>query len=92
MEKKDDLYQTKDIFLASFLLAHQKRLLRLNPEGKFFWFIFEDKESCEDLASSFWNGDGQVSARDFVNSFRNLKDMLFAQKWDNTATRKEVRK
>jgi len=90
MESKDENFLTKDIFLASFLITNSKKLIGLKPEGRVFWFVFSDKDSCEQITMKFWNGEGMVSARAFVDAYRNLKDMIFSQGRDQGQEKRGV--
>jgi hypothetical protein len=84
MEKNKDStsnqFLTKDIFLAAYLIAHQKKLIAVKPQNGIFWFGFENHQSCEQMVIGYWNGSGRVSARDFVNAYRNLKDIVFGRR------------
>ena len=72
-------YRTKDLYEASAIYASEKKLLRLEREGKFYWFIFEGSE-CEELADQYWTGEMNVNAKAYADAIRSLKDRVFAQK------------
>lgn len=73
-------YFTKDIGEAAALLCKGAKLLRLQREGHFFWFVFSDKDSCQSLSNEYWFDQLLVNAKTYQDSLRTLKDRLFAQK------------
>lgn len=75
-----DEYRTKDLGESAALICSSARLLRLQKESKFFWFIFVNKSLCEQLANEHWSGDLKISTRQYNEVLRSLKDRLFAQK------------
>ncbi len=70
----------KDIYAASFLLVSGKRLLRLQKENSYYWFVFEGKNESEELLNVYWQGDGAVKPRIYADACRTLKDRVFAQR------------
>lgn len=75
-----DLFRTKDLSEAAALLCQRARLLRLEEEQNFYWFVFANQSVCEDISNSYWSGELQVSAKSYADSLRNLKDRLFARR------------
>lgn len=73
-------YKTKDLGEAAALLCKGAKLLRLEKEANFYWFIFSDKILCEQTANTYWSGDCMVSAKTYQDSMRTLKDRLFANR------------
>jgi len=70
-------YRTKDLAVASFLYAFNKKLNQLKNDNGKYWFIFEDRLSCEKLVNTFWRKEAMVNAKDYADSIRTLKDMIF---------------
>ena len=77
---KRRMYRTKDLYEASFLYAHLQKLLGLEKDGRYYWFIFADKYTCEKLSNAYWSGDININAKTYSDAIRTLKDRLFAQK------------
>ena len=73
-------YKTKDLYEGAYLCAQSQKLLELEMEGKFFWFIYEDQEKCQKLADEYWQGTAIVNAKGYASAIRDLKDRVFAQK------------
>jgi hypothetical protein len=72
-----DNYRTKDLYEAAFLYASGKRLIQSqNGSGK-IWFVFGDEPSCRALSDSFWRKEASVNAKEFADSIRTLKDLIF---------------
>lgn len=77
--KATNSYRTKDLGEASALYCCSAKLLRLEQEQNFFWFVFDDKNLCEQISNSYWRGKLQVSAKAYSEALRSLKDRLFAR-------------
>lgn len=75
-----DEYKTKDLSLSAALVCSSAKLLRLQKENKFFWFVFADKSLCAQLANEYWAGSLTLDAKRYSEALRSLKDRLFAQK------------
>ncbi|EKE05118.1 MAG: hypothetical protein ACD_19C00426G0140 [uncultured bacterium] len=71
-------YKTKDIGEAAALYASEIKLLRLDQEIDFYWFIFEDKNTIA-LADMYWSGTLMVDAQEYNICFKSLKDRIFAR-------------
>lgn len=72
-----DEYSTKDLAEASFLYASGCRFTNSENNNGIIWFSFADKEKCQKLADAFWRKEAVVNAREFYNSLRTLKDLIF---------------
>jgi len=75
-------YATKDLGEAAALVCSSIKLQRLQKENRFFWFVFSNKIECEKLADRYWSGTLMVSAKQYSDALRSLKDRLFAQKYE----------
>ncbi len=71
-------FQTKDLYLASYLYAKEAKFIRIERSGRQGYFIFENKEQCEQLQQEYFGKQGQVIGKDFSDAIRTLKDLLFA--------------
>lgn len=72
-------YKTKDLGEAGALLTKNVKLLRLESQGEFYWFVFEGG-GIKKISDDYWSGDLLVSAKLYNDSLRSLKDRLFAQR------------
>jgi len=72
-------YRTKDLGEAGALVTKNVKLLRLENQGEFYWFVFEGS-NVKKIADEYWNGDLIVPAKIYNDSIRSLKDRLFAQR------------
>lgn len=73
-------YCTKDLSEAAAIVSKSGKLLRLEQEQDFFWFIFDDKLFCEQLSTAYWSGELQVSAKDYATAIKSLKERLFSRR------------
>lgn len=76
----NDEYATKDLGEAAGIICSSAKLLRLQKENKFFWFVFANKSLCEQLSNEYWAGALKLDAKQYSEALRSLKDRLFAQK------------
>ena len=74
-DTNSNLFQTRDLYFASFLLATGSDLLDLvfDESGGFFWFQFGDKQSCEQKDREFQLNKLVVNAKDMAESIKYLK-------------------
>ena len=73
------VYHTKDLYEAAALYAIGKKLLELEQEDRFYWFVFEGEE-CQELSDKYWSGEIKIDAKAYANAIRSLKDRVFAHK------------
>lgn len=78
-ENNQKTFRTKDLGEASALLAKRQKLLFLEKDNNFYWFVFEF-ENCYQLSNLYWFGELLVNAKTYNDSMKTLKDRLFAQK------------
>lgn len=76
---KNHYYRTKDLSEAAYLYASNQKLVTLSKDDRKYWFVFDDKSSCQELVDSFWRKEAVVNARAFADSLRTLKDLIFNQ-------------
>jgi len=72
-------YRTRDLSEASFLYACRKKLIQLDNDDGRIWFMFNDVDSCQKLADSFWRREASINAKEFADAIRTLKDMIFSR-------------
>lgn len=80
MNNETNEYFTKDLGEASALLCKSAKLLHLQQENNFFWFVFTDKALCNELANAYWANELQISAKSYYDAMRSLKDRLFSRR------------
>lgn len=78
--KSEDEYRVKDLGEAAALLCKSVKLLGLQKDNNFYWFIFSDKETCDEISNRYWFGELLVNAKLYQDALRTLKDRLFAQR------------
>ena len=72
-------YKTKDLGEAAALLTKGLRLLRLEREFDFYWFVFDGQHS-QAVSDAYWSGELMVCAKDYFDKTRSLKDRLFSRR------------
>ena len=73
----ENTFRTKDLSLSAFLYASDKKLIGLEEDNGKYWFIFADKEHCEELVNSYWRKEATVVAKDYADSIQSLKTLIF---------------
>jgi len=76
----NNTYKTKDLYEASTLYALDQKFLYLEKEGEYFWFVFGNKEVCQEIADKYWRREVSVDAKTYADAIRTLKDRLFSQR------------
>lgn len=71
-------FLTKDLYLAGLLYAKGMKLQKIDRMGRLCWFVFENKTLCEDLQQKFFAKSVEVNAKEYADSIRTLKDLVFA--------------
>lgn len=77
--KKNKEYVTKDIWTSAFLLATGLKITQIARDKNVVYFHFDNREKAEVLTRDFLNGTATVSARKFVESFRNTKSLIYSK-------------
>ncbi len=74
-----EIYRTKDLAESAVLIVQHQRLIQVEREGRICWFLFEDKETCEQISNQFFFGELLVNARDYHEATQTLKNRIFAR-------------
>ena len=69
---------TRDLYAAGFLYAKGAGFEKIERNGKVCWFVFGNKELCEQLQLQFFAKTGDVVAKDYADALRTLKDLVFS--------------
>lgn len=77
-----DLYSTKDIYLASALVASGFQLEDITKQEKQFTFLFKLSKEIEYAVSDYWSGTLQSVAKDLFSAFRDIKSRMYNQDYD----------
>ncbi len=82
MKNEDDLYTTRDLYLAATLMTLGFKLsgvdfqvegARSNPVG---YFNFENSEDLRDAEQKFWRGTIAIDPRIFITNMKGLKSQV----------------
>lgn len=68
-------YQTKNLYESSYLAAIGFKLIGKDSLGPKTTLFFQETPELREAVIDFYNGDGIVSAKAFVDNFRNMKDL-----------------
>jgi len=75
----ENYYLTKDLYLAGFLYAKGIEFGGVKRQGSLCWFVFVDKPICESLQLQFFAKSTEVNAKDYADSLRTLKNLIYSQ-------------
>lgn len=73
-----NIFKTKDLSEGALLLVKGQKLIQLERVGKTVYFVFTDKESCEQLSNQYWFGGCLVNAKSYFESIQTLKKRIFS--------------
>jgi hypothetical protein len=75
--QKTNEFATDQLHLAAFLQAKRLKMLRVERQGRFGLFVFNEGDASE-LISQFMAGKGTVEPRSFVAAIRDLRSKVDA--------------
>lgn len=75
MEDIDLTYNTRDLYFGAYLIAKGYILLsvELDSKGKFYWFIFNNKDSCLLDEQAFLQNELSIQAKTYSEAIKFLK-------------------
>lgn len=82
MEKttNDTTYQTRDLHEAAVLLTMKRPLVDIKREGgNTCWFVFDNKDRCQQISQQYFFDTLLVNARDLVEAQQILKNRIFSK-------------
>ena len=68
------IYETSDLYAASFIKASKIPLLGIRKEGNRIYFQFSSSKA-EELAMSYFN-DAKIPAATYARNFHELKSLI----------------
>ena len=75
-----EFYKTKDLGEAGVLIIKGQQLSTIEREGGgICWFVFSNKNECEQLSNKYYFGEILINARDFQEVTKRLKGRIFAK-------------
>lgn len=74
-----EVYKTKDLGLASMLTVKKQKMISLEKDGHIFWFVFSNKNKCEQLSNEYYYGKVLVDALEFHEVMKRLKNRIFSK-------------
>lgn len=77
----DDTFRTKDLSEATALdcIGIPLAGLERHVDGRSYFFVFGKAIQANEASRKYWSGELMVSARNFADSMRRMKDRIFAQ-------------
>jgi hypothetical protein len=79
MSNLTENYKTKDLGECAALIVAKQRLADIEREGRVCWFVFDDREECEKLASQFFFGELLLNAREYYEAMVRVKNRIFSR-------------
>lgn len=72
-----NLYKTKDLYLASYLVMHGLNLVQLERTDRRFFFLFEEGEKLKPLCDEFYNRQAKVEPMAYVVAMKQVKSKMY---------------
>ena len=72
-------YRTRNLPEAAMLIVNGQQLLTIERDGSICWFIFSNKEICDQLSNKYYFAEVLVNARVFYEACSRLKGRVFAR-------------
>ncbi len=73
-----DTYESKDFYLAGFLMSSGISLASHHRKGQQTTFVFEDGERAKDLIAQYYAMQASVNPVVYGQAIRNLKSIIHA--------------
>lgn len=74
-----NLYKTKDLYLASYLVMHGLNLVQLEKQDKRFYFLFETTDNLKPLCDEFYARRAKVEPMEYVVAMKQVKSKMYNQ-------------
>jgi hypothetical protein len=74
-----DLYKTKDQFLAALLYGKGHTLEATEWNLGVCYFLFADKEKCQDRVSEYYKGRVKVDAKALFDALNTVKAIIYSK-------------
>ena len=79
-KQSQELYKTKDIFIASTLFAQKIKLFSTDWVNDECFFCFENKEKSEEIVRKYYIDDIKIAPKKLFNGFKDIKSILFSKR------------
>ena len=75
MQNTNSHFSSRDLYFSSYLFAKGYKLISIDFDsaGNFYWFVFNQKEKCEQEEQAFSKNEVSVKAKDFSEAIKFLK-------------------
>lgn len=75
MKSNTDSFATRDLYFSSYLFAKGYKLISVDfdSNGAFYWFLFDNKETCEQEEQAFSKNEVSIKAKDFSEAIKFMK-------------------
>ena len=70
-------YDTKDIYLAGFMVASGQSIVNHQRNAEFSVFSFNKTQQVEELAKSYYGFSATVNPITFASAVKNLKNIMY---------------
>lgn len=74
-----EIYKTKDLAESAALIVKKQELIRIEREGKTCWFVFNNKNKCEEISNQFFFGKLLADLKEFHEIMSRLKNRIFSR-------------
>lgn len=74
-----DLYKTRDLGLASFIIAKGNEVHHIEREERLTHFVFDGLNKCRDLEREYKFNGAKIEAKKFYDAIREAKRLIFAE-------------
>ncbi len=75
----NNFFATRDLYLSAVFYSIGIKLIKVDRQGRLCFFIFEDKDKCNNCQQQYFAKELQVTAKDLIDAIRTLKDLVFAE-------------
>jgi hypothetical protein len=68
-------FQNRELYFSAYLFAkgYKFTAIKLDESGVFYWFVFAEKEKCEQEEQHFLKNEAVIKAKDYSEAIKYLK-------------------
>ena len=71
-------YETRDLYEASAIRSLNHSVIDVKKEDGVCYFVFDNKQDCEDIVNDYRNRKLTVNAKSFTESIKTMKNFIYS--------------
>jgi len=72
-----DLFESRDQYISALLFSMGLKLEDTRRDGNVVFFIFENKQKCEEIQKKFYQNQLKINPKNFIDGLITIKHLIF---------------